>query len=245
MTDTKISGLPAATSIANGDYIPIVQSGTTKKLDFAYMNPCAPIHPPTTGLFTQSAAASPAATSVTAGSLAYTMLRTDTGTASAERAAFRGKAVPAGTSWTVTAIIRPPIIGRDVYLRSGLALYESATGKLIYIGHNTQANAPAFVVYYFSNLSTFSTQLAGFNEYQLSEYWVRVSYDGTNYSWSFSQDFGNSWITMVTEAKATRFTTAADQVGLVLESFGAITASRFALSCTYWNDPDFVSTFGP
>jgi hypothetical protein len=39
MPDTRISGFPAATSIAAGDVIPIVQASADKKIDWALLAP--------------------------------------------------------------------------------------------------------------------------------------------------------------------------------------------------------------
>ncbi len=166
------------------------------------------------------------------------MLGTDTGAGSTERTRFRGKAVPAGSNWEVTVGLWIGPFGRGAYMRTGVALLENSTGKTLAFVHNSNNISPAMSVQYFTGLGTYSATPAANSIYGLRlPILLRIGYDGTNYIFKYSQDFGLSWETLATLAKASYFT--ADRVGLIVQTFGAVPANQARVDCFYYSDPDF------
>jgi hypothetical protein len=201
------------------------------------------LHPPSTSLFSYTANGTGVTQSQTYNALrGLSVKRTDAGTASADRVGFIGKAVPGSTPWTATAKIEiAPTLSTEFH-RIGMAIHESATGKVIYVGHNTQgsANGVKLTCYYYSSLTAFGSAPGSFDKlYTLQNppQWFRISYDGTTYTFSISFDDGVTFTSVATALSASFFT--ADKIGVAMASFGAITTVPMAL-VRYWDDPDFA-----
>lgn len=199
------------------------------------------INPPTTALFDQQQLGTgvglAAAYDLRKG---LTVARTDTGTAAAERIGFLGKAVPAGSNWTAEMTVRhPPICTTSgAYIRTGLCLFESATGKHLLMGLNTNNNSPALVLMHWTAIATYGTQPYGVGSRTLPPVRYRVVYDGTNYVFSVSFDDGEYYFTVYTAGKASFFTTAADLIGVGLQSFQQYSAGFNQVQIPYYSDPD-------
>ena len=201
------------------------------------------LHPPTPTLFSFSAKASGVTDSVTYDAdRGYSIARTDTGVGGIETVDFRGKAVPAGSSWTATAkvVLGPPPTG-GVFYREGIAIHESATGKSLFLGINHQAGSPFLAVYFFNSLTSFGSgpYSVAICQEDLPELF-RISYDGTNYTFATSYDNMVTWTTLATLAKSSFFT--ADKIGAFVECFQGSTFPLPTMSIPYYSDPDFVAT---
>ncbi len=174
------------------------------------------------------------------GSHCMAMIGTDTGAASTERVRFRGKAVPAGSNWDVTAGIWTPPFGRaGGYLKAGLAVLQNSSGKSLAVDYNTLNNAPIIETSYMSALGTYGSNPGITAPVVGGRFPImfRITYDGTNYIFKYSLDFGDTWDTLSTLAKASYFT--ADRVGLWLETYGVVVARQCRLDCYHFDDPDF------
>lgn len=170
------------------------------------------------------------------GAKVMSFVRTDGG-GSGERAAFRGKAVPAG-NWDATIGFWTGPFGSSGYRRAGLALVENSTGKTLALHYNTQSGSPSFDVYYMANLNTFGSYLGGIGNVASGRMPVmfRISHDGTNYIFKISHNFGDSWDTLATVPKSSYFT--ADRIGIWLESYSTFTGQH-RMDVFYYDDPDF------
>lgn len=198
-----------------------------------------PIRPPNTTLLSQQFLGTGATMSVTNSPKVFSLKRTDTGVSAADRMAIQAKNVPSG-SWTSTLGFWSPVFGRATNFRTGLTIYESATGKAISISVNSAAGSPnTLLLYYASGLSSGSTVVyTSANTFGGAFPWFhRISYDGTNYTFQLSYDFMTTWVTIATLAKASYFT--ADKIGIGLESFSTFTADTFIVPVFYYSDPDF------
>jgi len=198
------------------------------------------IKPPTTALFSLSNLASGATLAVNQGSTYYSISRSDTG-AAGERVCFQGKAVPAGTSWTATIGFWSTPYGRTNKCRAGLSLIESGTLKSLNLFHNTEAGSPEIDIFAYTNLTTFSS--APYNSAKIfggrQALFMQVTYNGTSYIFALSDNFGETFTTIATLAKATYFTTAADRIGVALDTGTVIVANECRMEIFYYSDPDF------
>jgi hypothetical protein len=197
------------------------------------------IRPPTTSLFTLSNLAAGATITTANSSTVYNLTRTDVG-AAAERMAFAGKAVPAGTSWTATAVMMPPLYPlwntNNFFVRYGLTVLENSSGKSLSVGYVPQGNTYVIWAYSMTALGTFGSVLGASPTVNMAiALMVRISLAAGTYTLQISQDYGLSWITMGTSAGLL----TADRVGLSVESFNGITASWAQLVCPLYVDPDF------
>lgn len=192
--------------------------------------------PPTTALFTLSNDASGVTTSIVDdGTRGYSFKRTDTGASSTERVSFRGKAVPAGSSWECVLGMKWAVSGSTEVHRYGLALLENSSGKSLFICANNENGTTKVTVFYFTALGTFSSAPFSLATIGARPELLKVAYDGTNYIFSVSFDDGISWQVVSTLAKASYFT--ADRVGVIVETFGTYNFLPGMLAY-YYNDPD-------
>ena len=200
------------------------------------------VKPPNLTIFPFEALGTGVTISKAEGATAFGMVRTDGGVGAVERIAFRGKAVPAGGAWDATMAFWPTPIGGTAKARSGLALHESATGKTLALWHDTESGTPQIFIFSYTDLNTISAVVLSGPVLQVGTFPVhfRVSYDGTNYIFKVSYDFMASWEVLATLAKATYFTTAADKVGLGLDTGNVQTAGTCRAAVFYYNDPDIL-----
>ena len=135
----------------------------------------------------------------------------------------------------------PPGGRSAVYLRIGLCLVENSTGKHLNACYNTNNQGPQFNLFSFSALGTFGSALHTSGAIFGGRFPVffKVVYDGTNYVFTYSLDFMDSWETMATAAKATYFTTAADRIGIDVQTFATFAANEPRADIFYYSDPDF------
>lgn len=199
-----------------------------------------PVHPPSTALFSYQALGTGVTLGINGGANTYAIKRSDTGTA-AERCGFQGKAVPAGSSWTSEVGFFTTPFGRSSKTRAGLMLYESATGKFLLFNYDSENGSPQLFIFGSNSLdaitavvTTGPTMFGGrFPFHQ------RVSYDGTNYTFEYSLDLGESWEAFAVINKATYFTTAADKVGIGLNTGTSQSVGECRADIYYYADPDF------
>jgi len=199
-----------------------------------------PVKPPTTSLFSYQALGTGVTLGVNGGTNTYAVKRTDTGTA-AERCGFRGKAVPAGSSWTAEIGFFTTPFGRSSKLRAGLMLYESGTGKFLLFNYDSENGSPQLFIFGSTSLDAITAVVTtGPVVYGgRFPFHQRVTYDGTNYTFEYSLDLGESWESFAVVAKATYFTTAADKIGMGLNTGTSQGTGECRADIYYYDDPDF------
>ena len=126
------------------------------------------------------------------------------------------KSAPA-TPWTFTVGIVPGT-GFSSYDLAGIAMRQSSTGKIIFLQVGTNNSGGSLItVAKFSNYTTFSASYVAYNTILFSPtWWLRVSSDGTNFTWSVSID-GQNFKTITTKAVTDYFTGNPDQVGIAVD----------------------------
>jgi hypothetical protein len=118
------------------------------------------------------------------------------------------------------------------FLSSGFVLRESATSKMIQFGMGAPGDGLA--LYKFTSETSFSAAYNNFNTEHLAENWLRIVYDGTNYTWYFSTD-GSDWSQFEQRAKADFFTTRADQIGFAINTqLNATPVTDMILDCEHY-----------
>jgi hypothetical protein len=123
------------------------------------------------------------------------------------------------------------------YFNHGFCLRESATGKILGVFLNSNgATSPAVAIYWakWTNPSTISTNgsVVSVNGTAGRNLVFRVANDGTNVSVGFSVDGGQTFYTLLSEAKATFFTTAPDQYGVMMNKNNSVLTNDYA---TVWD----------
>jgi len=244
----KISAFGTLTGVnadVTADYIPIIDASVAdasknKKITLDELKIALGIQgrPPTTSLFSFTANATSATQSATydAGK-GLSVSKTDAGASSTDRAIFNGKAVPVSTPWTATGKIRVSPSLATEFVRAGLAIYNSSSGKLLFVGINNQSGAAHLVVMYFTALGTFSSSPYDKTILPINvPLWYRITDDGTNNLFYISFDDGVTFTLVATCSRASFFT--ADKVGVAIETFGAITVTP-AMLVPHYDDPDF------
>lgn len=198
-----------------------------------------PCKPPTLALFPHTRNGTGVTQTQTESSRALTVSRTDGGASSAYRYAFKGKNVPAGSSWDVIAgfkynkfyISNSICIGLGVRLNSTDRMlsvrYEDVNGSLRYrtawhIGDNYQ------------------TALTGLQpRYDPEFFWTKINWNGTDYKFYISGNFGETWLLVDTRTASSYIT--ADQVGIFIENYNTITTPDLTeVTCIYYKDPDYL-----
>lgn len=196
-------------------------------------------NPPTPTLFNYTAAASGVVESVNYNAaLGYSTQRSDGGTGGADKGLFRGKAVPAST-WTALLRARPFPAGAGDRVRTGLAVYESSTGKIAWVGLNQSVGLLYLSVLYATSLTTYGTEAFAQSIIGAVPNYFKIEYNGTNYLFSASFDEGLSFTQLASIAKTTLFTTEADKIGLYVETFGTAVLPP-GLFVTSYQDPDYM-----
>lgn len=150
------------------------------------------------------------------------------------------QAVPVG-NWTITTKLTTNNVPSSISAGGsgttwasahffGLVLRESGTSKLI-------IQAVAFDTFFRSYIQTLSDNntfvgTPAFYDALKSQqwYWLRITYDGTNYKWFLSYD-GIFFEQYYSAAKAAFFTTGANQFGLFANSVGGL---KFAATVDYF-----------
>jgi hypothetical protein len=143
---------------------------------------------------------------------------------------LRCSSPPMTTSFTLTAAfisnVQPITLGSNTNNESMVAFRESTTAKLVTYGLTSANNSnPPWNHQQWTNPTTFSSQASDnipFSPnsstsqtlwpYFWAPIWVKLQYDGTNLLYSYSYDGGVTFAQLRSEAKATFFTTAPDQV---------------------------------
>lgn len=118
---------------------------------------------------------------------------------------IRTTSLPA-TPYTITARLTgtTPTIN---YIRMGIGLRESATGKLRTICTSSGLN---LAVETWTDAVTYGGAVKQFTFYRAGDLWLKIYNDGTNITWSYSGD-GIYFDPVDVAVKANGFTTAADQ----------------------------------
>lgn len=126
------------------------------------------------------------------------------------------KAAPAAPWSLIIGFI--PMVGVGGYCLAGIALRESATGKItaMFMQDTTASGGTTFVIGTYQNYAIYHLTYINPNAYPVGIVWMKVRDDNAgNYIWSLSPD-GQSWLDVLTKSKTDYFTTAADQVGLAI-----------------------------
>ena len=227
------------------DYIPIIDASVAdasknKRIILDELKTALGLQgrPPTTSLFSFTANGTGVTQSSTydAGR-GLSMARTDSG-AAANRNAFLGKAVPGSTPWTATAkILVAPTVFASTIVVGGMAIFNSSSNKLITFGVQNLNGVVKLVASSFTDLNTFSADILATQIVPLTvPSWMRISDDGTTYTFQFSHDHGVTWFTFTTATHASFFT--ADKVGVVL-STGTVFTLKPTILVQHYDDPDF------
>jgi hypothetical protein len=193
--------------------------------------------PPDTSLFSYTANGTGVTQSATYDSArGLSVHRTDT-SLSGEHHGFIGKAVPSGSSWEAIMRYKQAACGND-YVRRGLALLESATGKSVLIGLNMQQSTPRLMAMASSSLdNAFATSIVSVDCAGDFPEWLRWTWDGTNYKGFISYDGQATWVQLCSFTPTTYFTTAPDKIGLDIEVFGSLAIPPYCTIISY-DDPD-------
>lgn len=141
---------------------------------------------------------------------------------------IREKAIANTTTGVLEIAFLPALADTAAGGGMGLILRESGTAKVLIMRYNTNANGPAVFVTYGTGPTTLTTNsLNQAIQFPNTPVFQRVAISGTNYLFSISAD-GRHWIQVLSLAKTTPFTTAADRWG-----FGVNAASgNFAIGMT-------------
>ena len=195
-------------------------------------NPMYPVNVPTSDMFPFVANGGTVTTELINGEYGLAFNRTDSGTGS-DVAGFVGKNVPSGTSWEAVIGFRTTPFNNG-YIRQGIAIHESATGKTELLTFNTQNNDPRISGLYMTNLTTYNS--GWFDSVKLASgpqiLYFKVSYSADGYVFSYSYDFMASWYIAGTR---TGFT--ADKIGLIAENYGS-GGNGNRMLVHYYADPD-------
>lgn len=120
---------------------------------------------------------------------------------------IRTRTMPGGT-WTLEARIATWATDNN-FNRSGIGFRESATGKLV-AGIIDEGKNCGYIKY--TNPTTFSSNGA-YSLYRSRQWFdFKLTYDGTTITIACSLDMGMHWVEKLSEAKATFFTTAPDEI---------------------------------
>ena len=202
----------------------VTASGSTATVTISGSGGGSSNSPPSTSLFSFAAdgGSSTHAVSYTSGK-AFNYYRTDT-TGSSDRASFVGKAVPTGTPWSA----KMQFVANNVnaqYARLGLALYDSASGKLILAGPTA---TPSLLLLYCANLTTYTTAIdtLTMEPSAVLPTWWKVVFDGTTYTFSFSWD-DVQYFTLGTASTGSYMT--ATHVGVGSEIYNTFTVSAISV----------------
>lgn len=162
------------------------------------------------------------------------------GVAGEDRSYFRGNTVPGGTSWYVECGCFPSPRQRNFYVRQGVGLRESSTGKIIIWGFCTEGGTPKWNILEMPDENSYgsATQVQNLIGDELpAPQFFRIDRSGSNYNFSISQDGGYSWDIVATKSVGSTFT--ADQYGLILESFDTgYNAKPIPMPTFYYADTD-------
>jgi hypothetical protein len=119
------------------------------------------------------------------------------------------------TPYKFAAFIKPNPMYAISEAGFGLCLRESGTGKLISAGIRGFTTSTRTTVRKNTNPTSFASNVADSDIVPMAAgFFVRVGADGTLVTAEFSFD-GVNWFTALSEAKATFFTTAPNEVGIV------------------------------
>jgi hypothetical protein len=128
---------------------------------------------------------------------------------------------PPAAPWTfTTALILVPTLSAT-YFSGGIALRESATGKLVTLRAGQDSNAkPLLALSKWNSYTSFSGDYFNNNCNLPTLIWIKVANDATHYTWSISVD-GQSWLQLHQENLTDWFTAAADQAGIFIDAYNA------------------------
>lgn len=146
------------------------------------------------------------------------------------RGVFQALASSGSTAFSRKVRIEPAGSGINGQNGFGLILRESATGKIANVG-------PIFgnrFDGYYGTMTTYSAQIGSPSNYGATPPYtfLRADFDGANtYSFYESAD-GEEWALMGTIARATAFTTRADQVGIGFVMTNA--GRKLVMACPYF-----------
>lgn len=201
------------------------------------------IRPPTLTLFNYTANGTGVTQSATYNSTrGLQMTRTDS-LSSGDHAAFLGKAVPAST-WTSIMKIETLMFSND-YLRWGLSIHNSATKDTVAVGINWSSGSPVVAVIRYNALDNFTSSLAqapasgslSLGSAELVK-WFKITWDGTNYAFFYSDDDQITWTQLYTVTSATLGFTAT-HLGICMQHFNGSNVANWKTICRYYSDPDF------
>lgn len=144
-----------------------------------------------------------------------------------ENLRLRTVAVPA-TPYTFTALLIPNPMFELSFQNFGLCLRESGTGKLISIHLEGLTTNTIMRIRKNTNPTTISSSFATSPLIVPPFLFLRVGADGTNVTFEYGFD-GRNFAMLLSEAKATFFTTAPDEVGLSAQNFNSGIDAR----CSY------------
>lgn len=127
-------------------------------------------------------------------------------------------AIPAG-NWNLDVRIQG-LWGDDNFAHGGAHLYESTTGKITTFGCQGTTTSQRLCINQFTNTTTFSSQ-PKFSAMTQRPNWLRIHYDGTNFTFFWSMD-GYSWVQYGGNiGKTAFFTTAVTHAGFFLSPFSS------------------------
>jgi hypothetical protein len=144
-----------------------------------------------------------------------------------------GRAVPAGTPWSVTIGVRMVAKPNLNFFNAGLYLRKSGNAKLLTIGGSMRAGSMPITVTKWNSATSFSAdQYTGTTNGALvvQPLWYRVTWDGTNYTFQISVD-GLSFETIQVMTTTSWLTAVADRVGFYVDAENADTTIGVTMTC--------------
>ncbi len=214
---TMKSGMPIFAAPAGG-------GGGGSATAYGLGTPVAPV----TANF--SAESDSAGTVVVTNQPAFGFSMKQTGT-SGFKMASRGVAAPVTGTWTAICGVRLSAKPGAGSFTAGMYLRKTGNAKYLAWCAQLASSASSLLVARATSATAFSTTsfLAAVGSSMPSQpLWFRVVYDGTNYTFSFSQD-RVEWIDVLTESKTAWLTAVADRIGFFVDTDNASATYSSAL----------------
>ena len=153
-----------------------------------------------------------------------TLVRLMAPTSATENVRARVVAVPA-TPYSVTAVVYPGPLRTGATTQIGLCFYDSAGGKIVAFGFNSNVASATNTINVgkYTNVTTLASNITLGSLSSIAEYWLRITDDGILHVYQVSFDKGINYETVLSEARATFFSTAApNRYGIAVYNFGGV-----------------------
>jgi|SRR5690349_1905637 len=131
---------------------------------------------------------------------------------------------PGSTPYTITALTYPGILNTSGLCGVGIGFRESSTSKLGYILYTGNAGGAGPKMHVRKNTNETTNSASATSNAFLAPcvpgIWLQITDNGTNVIYKYSMN-GEHYVTLLSETRGTHFTTAPNQVGIIIQNFGA------------------------